>query len=77
MARKLICDRCGEEINPVQSRLMLEIGKHNGIMWDAKTVDLCVSCAFWFNKFLEDEVEIIRAEKGFQMNLREEANNDL
>ena len=60
MARKLICDRCSEEINPSKSAKRVLFGSAFDL--DGKTYDLCVSCAFWLNKFLKDEIRIERKE---------------
>lgn len=53
MATKSICDRCGEEINPVQSMTVVHVGKR-GCPYNDR-IELCVSCAFWLNKYFDGE----------------------
>ena len=51
MATKLICDRCGEEINPKGSvtRAVMRRQKMNG---NETYYDLCVSCAHKLSAWL-------------------------
>lgn len=49
--KKLICDRCGREINPPKSITGLIIA--SGLQLD--NYDLCVSCAYYLKKYLKNE----------------------
>jgi hypothetical protein len=62
MAKKYVCDRCGEEINPIQTVKRVNVdGYYHGV---GDNYDLCVSCAFWLDKFLNDEILIERKNNG-------------
>lgn len=51
MATKVICDRCGETINPTSSKTVVGYGKCE---WSPdEHFDLCVSCAMKLKTFLE------------------------
>lgn len=60
MATKSVCDRCGAEINPVQSMTVVLIGKRCSPYTDR--IELCVSCAYWVNKFFDGEAMVLRQE---------------
>ena len=62
MAKKYVCDRCGEEINPIESVRRISVGGYYYSAGDE--YDLCVSCAFWLDKFLKDEILIERKDNG-------------
>lgn len=60
MAKKLICDRCSEEINPMNSVKRIAVGGY--YYGEGERFDLCVGCGFWLGKFLRDEIRIERKE---------------
>lgn len=60
MATKTICDRCGEEINPVSSMTVVATGK--GFSGFSNRTELCVSCAFWLKRYFDGEAMVLRQE---------------
>ena len=62
MATKLICDRCGKEINSVSNMTIVATGK--GISGFSDRTELCVSCAFWLKKFLNGDSMMLMREGG-------------
>lgn len=56
MALKLVCDRCGAEINPTSSVTYCFVSKHKHPEPhddDLRKTELCCSCALWLRRFLE------------------------
>lgn len=60
MASKLICDSCGAEINPQNSRTFMGLS-HDG---EEELYDLCVSCAFHLRKWLDGEEKLVDVMEG-------------
>lgn len=56
MATKLICDRCGAEINPKSSATYAGMRKSKNDIND-NDYELCVSCAQKLREWLEGEKE--------------------
>lgn len=52
MATKMICDRCGAEINPRNSASCVQIKNVYGDI-DGKETELCVSCTHQLKQWLE------------------------
>ena len=52
MATKLVCDRCGAEINPVSSITYCTVSRSRHDE-HATPTELCCSCALWLRRFLE------------------------
>jgi hypothetical protein len=53
MATKKICDRCGEEINPKESMVKLEVRDYRDQpLTDRIVTELCCSCSFHLRKWL-------------------------
>ena len=57
MSRAKICDVCGEVINPEKSGSGVIVYTGEYRTGRAVEYDLCVSCAFKLNKFLEGKSE--------------------
>lgn len=67
MALRLVCDRCGAEINPTSSVTYCRVGKHKHPEPhddDLRTVELCCSCALWLRRYLDGEASVLRQEEG-------------
>lgn len=60
MACKLICDACGAEINPKNSRTFMTLSQ-NG---EEKTYDLCVSCKFHLQRWIDGEEKFVDVLEG-------------
>ena len=52
MAIKFVCDRCGYEMNPLENRTKVTVTNDMGKMME---FDLCISCAYKMNKFLNEK----------------------
>ena len=66
MATKKICDRCGAEINPASSVTTFGTIGYSALglaypVGGAK--ELCCSCTFWLNKYLNGEAVVPRQEE--------------
>lgn len=60
MASKLICDSCGAEINPKNSRTFMTLSGDSC----EEVYDLCVSCAFHLHKWLDGEEKLVDVMEG-------------
>ena len=61
MATKKICDSCGAEINPKASGSVMTLSKQGAY---PESYDLCVSCVFHLQRWLDGEEKMVGVEEG-------------
>lgn len=58
MATKKICDRCGAEINPVDSVTYVDMNKGRFVLGNAAR-ELCCSCAYHLGRWLDGKEHMV------------------